>query len=76
MQIIVEFYRSSLEEFIRPILYDGANVKPQYCSEWYREKKIMLDFELQQINRRNEVKKEECRHYIKKWVCHFEKFVS
>lgn len=50
-------------------VYDGPVMKPQKSIEWYREKKISLERELMLIYTRNELKKEECGHYIKKWVC-------
>lgn len=65
-------FRSSLQNLITKFLYDGPVNKPQRCSAWYHKKITYLKRELAMIRQTNEMKKEECSHYIKKWVCSFE----
>ncbi|XP_031636892.1 augmin complex subunit dgt3 [Contarinia nasturtii] len=64
-----DFFKKAayIEDLANKYLYDGPIAMPQQYSAWYRKKKSFLERELQMIREKNDQKKGECGHYIKKW---------
>lgn len=69
LKLYNDYFRSNIENIFHKHLFDGPVQQPPQTTEWFREKRAYLEGQLSTISTQNELKKSECSHYIKRWVC-------